>query len=247
MDEADEAALRQARERLADDAHVAKLVLAVVPRSSGADLLPEDDGRGALALAHLGTERLPVAVGAPDAGGVTGTLRGDPEREPVDPPIGFARRDVDRARDRRITAMPGHAVLAGSGLDRRDDLGGDAGVDVGALGLRIALGHREDLCDGPGEPLSPITPVSNDPGLPLSLTRGAWLRLRRRMPVKQALERGASGFRSDCDSHAVQTSRPLILPANISRQCQRRVLNRRPNSASLKPQGRVHPPSSREM
>src|SRR4051812_5919505 len=89
------------------------LVLAVVIRASGADLLPEDNRRGALALAHLGAECLPVAIGAPDAGGVTGALRCDPEREPIDTAIGFARRHVDWAHDRGVAAMPGHAVLAG--------------------------------------------------------------------------------------------------------------------------------------
>jgi hypothetical protein len=127
--------LRLVEDRIAprEKAAALGLVLAVVLRSSGADLLPEDDGRGALALAHLGAERLPVAVGAPDAGRVTGALRCDPEREPVDPPIGFARCDVDRARDRGVAAVPGHAVLAGSGLNGRDNLGGDAGVDVRAI------------------------------------------------------------------------------------------------------------------
>src|SRR3954465_1627838 len=64
--------LRLIEHRIASREKAAALgpVLAVVPRSSGADLLPEDDGRGALALAHLSAERLPVAVGAPDAGRV---------------------------------------------------------------------------------------------------------------------------------------------------------------------------------
>jgi hypothetical protein len=105
-------------------------------------------------------------------------------------------------------------------------------IDPGC-GHRRRRARIED-CSGPsgrplrraGEPLSPITPVSNDPGLPLSLTRGAWLRLRRRMPVKQALERGASGFQIRLRQPCGPDFTAFDIPANISRQCHRRVLNR---------------------
>jgi hypothetical protein len=56
--------------------------------------------------------------------------------------------------------MPGHAVLARAGLDRRDYLGGDTGVDIGALGVRDAPGHRKTSVTGQASLSQLVTPVT---------------------------------------------------------------------------------------
>jgi hypothetical protein len=96
-------------------------------------LLPQHDGRAALAPADLRFERLPLVVGAPNAVLKAGGFGGDPESENVDAAIALARSDVGRPGDRGSGMVPGHLELAGAGLDGGDDLGRDAGVDVGAV------------------------------------------------------------------------------------------------------------------
>ena len=94
---------------------------------------PQHDGRAALALADLGVERLPLAIGAPETVVVAGDFGGDPERENIDAAVSLAGRDVGGTGGRGSVMVPGHLELAGAGLDGGDDLGGDAGVDVGAV------------------------------------------------------------------------------------------------------------------
>jgi hypothetical protein len=52
--------------------------------------LPEHDEVAALALANLSAEFVPLAIGAPDAGGIAGRMRRSPEGDDVDAAIGLA-------------------------------------------------------------------------------------------------------------------------------------------------------------
>src|SRR6516165_8222449 len=107
-----------------------------------ADALPEDDGGRAFALANLGTERLPLAVGSPDAAGVTARLCCDPESERIDAAVGLAGGDIGGPGNRSAPVVPGHVLLPGTGFDGGDDLGGDAAVDIGTS----FCGHGRDSC-----------------------------------------------------------------------------------------------------
>ena len=61
-------------------------------------LLPEHDGRAALALADLGVEGLPLAIGAPNPVPIAGCLRCDPKRDHVDATI-MVTGNIGRACD----------------------------------------------------------------------------------------------------------------------------------------------------
>src|SRR5208282_5184009 len=113
-----------------------------------ARVLPEHDCRGLLAAADLRADRGPGAVSAPDAAGVAMRYGGDPKGEPIYAAIETRRGDVSRASRRRAVVMPWHRPRARTRLDRRDDLGGDAGVDVGTIRRGVTPGHREYLRDG---------------------------------------------------------------------------------------------------
>src|SRR5207302_8651478 len=100
----------------ADEAGAVVGILDILLVVDSADALPEDDGGRAFALAHLGPESLPLAVGSPDAAGVASRLRRNPESKRVDAAIGLAGGDVGRSGDRSAVVMPGHVPLAGAGL-----------------------------------------------------------------------------------------------------------------------------------
>lgn len=70
-------------------------------------LFPEDAEAGVLALADLGAERLPLAVGAPDPACIAAAISGRPERDRVDAAIGLATGSVDRTPCRLCFTTPG--------------------------------------------------------------------------------------------------------------------------------------------
>ena len=102
------------------------------------EVLVEYDERGFLALAHLGAEFGPLAVGAPDAAGVIAKLGRDPKRQDIDATVGFARQGIYGTAETGPGPMPGHLKLAGPGFDSGDDLLSDLAVDV-AFGFHNLL------------------------------------------------------------------------------------------------------------
>ena len=62
--------------------------------------LPEDNRGGLLALANLGTQRLPLTIAGPASGTVACSLRRDPQAENVGSPVSLAGAGVDGARGR---------------------------------------------------------------------------------------------------------------------------------------------------
>jgi len=117
-------------ERPGEEPHAIAAVIVAILLIAAADLLPEDAKAGLLALANLGTEHLPLAIGAPDPARIAAGIGGGPERYGVDAPIGFAAGDVGRASDIGAAMMPRHAPGTGASFDRGDDRVGDASVDV---------------------------------------------------------------------------------------------------------------------
>src|SRR5271165_6941877 len=105
----------------------------LVFRLAGSDPLPEHHCGGALTLANLCSEFVPLPVGAPNARRISGTMCRDPQGQHVYAAIGLAGRNIHRPRCRGAVMMPRHAVIVGSSLNRGDDLGGDAGVDIRAI------------------------------------------------------------------------------------------------------------------
>jgi hypothetical protein len=71
------------------------LIAVAVVVSRRGRLFPQHDGRAVLAFADLGFERLPLAIGAPEAVVVAGDFGGDPQGEDVDAAIALAGNDVD--------------------------------------------------------------------------------------------------------------------------------------------------------
>jgi hypothetical protein len=62
--------------------------------------LPEDNRGGLLALANLGSQRLPLTIAGPASGTVACSLRRDPQAENVGSPVSLAGTGVDGARGR---------------------------------------------------------------------------------------------------------------------------------------------------
>ena len=93
------------------------------------NLFPEDDVGADLALANLCPAAAPLLVSRPGAGGITIGVGSSPQHKAVDAGIA-PTGNAGRAHDRRAGMVPGHPPGARSGLDGRDELVGDGGVNV---------------------------------------------------------------------------------------------------------------------
>ena len=104
--------------------------------------------------------------------------------------------------DRAPVVMPGHLPLAGARLDGGDDLGGDAGVDIGAVdsvhGWISATGGSEPL-SSPANPSRRPQPSSTSPRRRARRSGGTDPAQNRLHPCQLLLER-----------HALRRRQPLL-------------------------------------
>ena len=96
-------------------------------------LFPEHDGGAFFAPADLGAGLTPLAIGAPGTAGIAGRFGGDPQGENVGAAVAALRDDIRWLGDGAAVMVLGHPVMSGASFDGGDDLGGDAGVDVGTM------------------------------------------------------------------------------------------------------------------
>lgn len=94
------------------------------------ELLVENDRRGFLPAAHLGTKSLPLFVGAPEGVAVATILSGSPQRHYVDTVVSVAAGSILRQQTGESGAVPGHYAIAGAGLNGGDDAIGDGLMDI---------------------------------------------------------------------------------------------------------------------
>jgi hypothetical protein len=145
--------------------HAAGVGFAVVMIIIGArcGLLPEHDGGSALTLADLSAKSCPLAIGPPKTTGIAAGFGGNPERQHIDTAIATAGGDVLRPRRGSAIMVPGHAPIAGTGFDGRDNLGGDARIDVGSRRRRVGSGHGGSPRRAEGNSLPLLQPVTRKP------------------------------------------------------------------------------------
>jgi hypothetical protein len=146
---------------------------------------------------------LPGAPGsrAPPTAGMCPTSRscscGDGRRPTadVDAAVGPVGGDVARTGDAAAVMMPGHPPFAGARLDGSDDLGSDAGIDVGARRPGRAVHHWGISATGAASLSRDFRPVAR-PQPSLSLSAAAWRpeaaspALPATLPCRRALRAG---------------------------------------------------------
>ena len=76
------------------------IVVAIIGILAAIVDLPEDNRGGLLALANLGSQRLPLTIAGPASGTVACSLRRDPQAENIGSPVSLAGTGVDGARGR---------------------------------------------------------------------------------------------------------------------------------------------------
>src|SRR5208283_3053987 len=118
------------------------VAVAVIGLPGGWKLPPQHDRGGAFPLADLGAGLLPLLVGAPEAVAIFRGEASRPKRQRVDASISFAGRDIGRAGDTGAVVEPWRTPFACASFNRRDDLGSDARIDVGAVRRGGSVGHE---------------------------------------------------------------------------------------------------------
>src|SRR5271165_2854227 len=144
------------------------VAVVVIGLPGGWKLPPQHDRGGAFPLADLRAGLLPLFVGSPEAVAIFSGEASRPKGQRVDASIAFAGCDIGRAGDTRAVVEPWRTPFACASFNRRDDLGSDARIDVGAVRRGGSVGH-EGISAAGGASLSHRLNRPTHSGLPLPL------------------------------------------------------------------------------
>src|SRR5208283_3241269 len=144
------------------------VAVVVIGLPGGRNLPPQHDRGGAFPLADLRAGLLPLFVGSPEAVAIFSGEASRPKGQRVDASIAFAGCDIGRAGDTRAVVEPWRTPFACASFNRRDDLGSDARIDVGAVRRGGSVGH-EGISAADGASLSHRLNRPTHSGLPLPL------------------------------------------------------------------------------